>query len=173
MANLVKCPFCGIKDNRELMVKVGNRYWHDVCRMEYEKEQETKMSKEAREKERDKQEYKDLIEYICELFDCDKPNGIVFKQIKELHNAPYNYRYKAIQMALEYFFDIKNNSTAKARGIGIVPYIYDEAAEFYTNLVTISNANLDKETEKAKEIKIKKPVKNLRKKKNKFNLNDI
>lgn len=173
MANLVKCPLCGMKDNRELMVKVGNRYWHDSCRIEYEENQDAEKTEELKIKERDKEEYKDLIEYICDLFDCEKPNGIIFKQIKDLHNAPYNYRYKAIQMSLEYFFNVKNNSTNKARGIGIVPYIYDEAAEFYKNLAKISQTNIEQESIKPKEVIIKKPVRDMSKKKSNFNLNDI
>ncbi|EJN7321781.1 hypothetical protein NRV55_000336 [Staphylococcus pseudintermedius] len=165
MANTVKCPYCEQQDNKENMIKVGRRYWHESCREQFINEQ----NEEEKRKLQEKEEYKELIEYICTLFNTDKPSGLVLKQIQTYHNTPYNYRYKAIHMALQYFYVIKNNSTRNSKGIGILPYIYDEAANFYRNLVRIQNTEL-KEKEEVKEVVVKKVKKN---KKRKFDLNEL
>ncbi|WRN34798.1 hypothetical protein UM818_01800 [Staphylococcus aureus] len=57
-------------------------------------------------KERDKQERKELIDFILELFDIEKPTGLILKQIKNLHEE-YGYRYKAIALTLDYFLIYK------------------------------------------------------------------
>lgn len=42
---------------------------------------------------------------------------------------------KGIYFAIRYFYDIQNGDPTKAKGgIGIVPHIYNEAAEYWTNL---------------------------------------
>lgn len=41
-------------------------------------------------------------------------------------------------MTLEYFYEIKNNSTRNSNGIGIVPYVYDEATDYYRRLAEIN-----------------------------------
>ncbi|HCT0310865.1 TPA: hypothetical protein LQN95_002381, partial [Staphylococcus pseudintermedius] len=94
MAN-VKCPYCEEQDNKENMIKVGRRYWHETCREQFINEQ----NEEEKRKLQDKEEYKELIEYVCTLFNTDKPSGFVLKQIQTYHNKPYGYRYKAIKMA--------------------------------------------------------------------------
>ncbi|MEJ7218430.1 hypothetical protein [Staphylococcus gallinarum] len=148
MAQLVKCPHCSVKDDKAKMSKQGNRYWHKSCIEAHEIEKEANKTEETKIKERDIEERKALIEYIMDLFHLDKPSGMILKQIKEFHDEPYYYRYKAIQMTLEYFFEIKNNSVRNARGIGIVPYVYDDASDFYKNLMRINSADEIKKQEK-------------------------
>ncbi|MDK1672856.1 hypothetical protein QOK74_08220 [Staphylococcus saprophyticus] len=173
MAQLVKCPHCSTKDSKENMVQQGKRYWHEECITEHEIEKENSKTEEQKLKDRDKQERKDLIDYILELFNLDKPTGMILKQIKDLHDEPYFYRYKAMQMTLEYFFEIKNNSTSNARGIGIVPYVYDEASEFYKSLARINKdeTEINKQDKKVVTIKIT-PNTNRRSKKT-INMEDI
>ncbi|MFQ3843314.1 hypothetical protein AABD41_01545 [Staphylococcus pseudoxylosus] len=155
MAQLVKCPHCSEKDDKTKMSKQGNRYWHIECVEAHEIQKEENKTEEMKLKERDIEERKVLIDYIMELFKLDKPTGMILKQIKEFHDDPYNYRYKAIQMTLEYFFEIKNNSTRNARGIGIVPYVYEDASEFYKNLQKINATDeIHKQEKKVIHIKV-------------------
>lgn len=129
MAREVKCQYCGEYETQENMVfievgktKKQKKYYHKEC---------------LETKERNTEEYKNLIEYICELFDMEAPNGMIVKQIKEYH-TDYKYRYYAIQLALQYFFVIKENNIPDYKTIGIVPFIMEEAKEYYTRISTMS-----------------------------------
>lgn len=171
-AGLVKCPYCKERDSKEVMIKIGNRYWHQSCRDIYEQKMEEQKTEELKNKERDAKEYKELIAYICELYNIEKPTGMILKQVRDFHNEPYNWRYQAIQLALEYFFEIKENSTANARGIGIVPYIYDEAVGFWKHVVSI-NTNEDVKHTESQTLKIKRQNKQNKRNKHKFDLDNI
>ena len=55
-------------------------------------------------------------------------------QIKQYIND-YNFTYSGIRKALIYFYEIKGNSIDKANGgIGIVPYVYKNAYNYYLAL---------------------------------------
>ena len=44
----------------------------------------------------------------------------------------YKYTYKGILQALVYFYEIKGNDKSKANGsIGIVPFVYQEAFDYF------------------------------------------
>lgn len=129
----VKCPLCSGKDEKEVMIKSGSRYWHPQCLEEHE----ANKSEEEQRMERDKNERKELIKYVCDLYRVDKPSMLVLTQMKRMHEDN-GWRYLAIQMTLEYFYDIKNNSIRNSNGIGIVPYVYDEATEYYKKLAMIN-----------------------------------
>jgi hypothetical protein len=44
------------------------------------------------------------------------------------------YTYSGIKRTLEYFYEVKKNSIEKANGgIGIVPWVYEEAKRYYYN----------------------------------------
>ena len=62
------------------------------------------------------------------------------------YREEYNYTYSGIHKALIYFFEIKGNSIEKANGnIGIVPYVYKDAFNYY---YSIWEANQKNETKK-------------------------
>lgn len=172
MARLVKCPHCKEEDNKDGMIKKGRRYWHEECLEEHLIEIEENKTEEDIIKERDKQERKELIDFILELFDIEKPTGLILKQIKNLHEE-YGYRYKAIALTLDYFFNIQNHSTENARGIGIVPYVYDEASDFYKNLKRIEKQHKDIEETETKVVTIKKTKENKRRKHKTINMLEI
>lgn len=151
---LVKCQICEEKSEKETMVVkiIGqktkvNKYYHATC-LE---------NKELHEKER-----QILFDYICKLYEVDVPNGYVMKQMKDYHTK-YNYRYAGMKMALEYFYDIKLNPLPDFQTIGILPYIYDEAKDYYTEQRRIQNMEY-KEVEK-KVTNIRPPKKVDRKRK--------
>ena len=77
----------------------------------------------------------------------------------------YEYSDTGILMALKYWYGVKKNPVEKAvgSGLGIVPYIYDEAQAYYKNLIELK-IKLRKNYEQnqdinAKTIKIKKDKK--------------
>jgi hypothetical protein len=66
------------------------------------------------------------------------------KQIKQ-YVEEYHYTYSGIHKALVYFYEVKGNSIEKANnGIGIVPYIYKDAYNYYYSIWEANQKNKDK-----------------------------
>lgn len=125
MAKLVKCPFCGLQFDRDKVdfIQVGRRFAHVSCYENAEK------NKTQEDKDREA-----LEGYIMKLFGEDYVNARVRKQIKQ-YREEYNYTYSGMLKALVYFFEVKKNSIEKANGgIGIVPYIYKDAYNYYYSI---------------------------------------
>ena len=74
----------------------------------------------------------EVAEYIKQLFhkEVSKRNWILLEEYRKK-----GITYKQTLQTLQYFYDIKHNSVAKANGsIGIVIYVYEEAKEYYTRI---------------------------------------
>jgi hypothetical protein len=93
-------------------------------------------------------------------------NGFITKQIKE-YETQLGYKLKGIQMSLYYFHEVQgnpvqsdeNNQKYKTRGIGIVPYIYDEAKDYFLKMQQIQNSARGLQIVTEPEIIYTKPVK--------------
>ena len=102
-----------------------------------------------------------------ELFDWEYVQPRVKRQISN-YIEEYNFTYSGIQKSLEYFYHIKGNPIEKANGgIGIVPYVYRDAYNYYYALWEAKQKNKgikvrDYITE-IKEISIPPPQRNIRK----------
>jgi len=131
MARRVKCPRCGALNEKELTVEHSKRHYCPDC---------------LKQMQIETKEYNNLYDYICELFEIERLNGWHFKQIKEFKEK-YKYSYKQMRFVLKYFFEIKKNDTADALGIGIIPFVFDEASKYYKNekeiRKSVSNKNFD------------------------------
>lgn len=91
--------------------------------------------------ERDRYE---LIEYIKFLFNIDRLTPKIECQIDN-YRRDYNFSYSGILRSLIYFYDIKQHTIELANeGIGIVPYIYDEAYRYYYNIWLQDQKNANK-----------------------------
>ena len=91
----------------------------------------------------------------------------VQKQIKE-YKKNYNFTYSGMLKALIYFFEVKQNPIEKANGgIGILPYIYKEAYDYYYSIYLANNKNKSKDLStykiKTKESTIQKPERAVKK----------
>lgn len=126
MAHRVTCVFCHQTFDRDKIpfVQISKaRYAHKECSLT----QDEKLSQEEKDK-------KDLEEYIMKLFNTEYVDPRIQIQIKKFLKD-YNYTYSGIKKSLVYFFEIKNNSIEKANGgIGIVPYVYQNAYNYYFSL---------------------------------------
>lgn len=163
MAKMVLCPYCRQKFDREKIpfVMVGaRRYAHIECA----KAAENNKSQEEKDKEA-------LEEYIMKLFNEDYINARVRKQINQ-YKEEYNYTYSGMLKALIYFFEIKKNSIEKANGgIGIIPYIYKDAFNYYYAIWEAQQKNEAKlvklvnpiDEDNTWEIKIPVPQRNIKK----------
>ena len=79
------------------------------------------------------------------LFDTDFINPRIRKQIND-YIKEYNYTYTGILKALVYFYEVKKNSLEKSQGgIGIVPYIYNDAYNYYYSLWLAQQKNENKD----------------------------
>lgn len=149
----VKCLFCGEQFYREDVefVQVKNRYAHKEC-----------FDKAEANKSQEEKDLKELEEYIMKMFNETFVNARIRQQIKRMREQ-YNYSYSGILKSLIYFFEIRRNSIEKANGgIGIVPYVYEDARKYYYDLYMAQKRNEDKKVGelvlKGREIKIKPPI---------------
>ena len=70
-----------------------------------------------------------FIHYCDSLF-----NGLAKRAYSQMKNMKekYDYTWLGMARAIEYFYIIKKNNIAKAKkGIGIIPYVYQDAQKFY------------------------------------------
>ena len=161
MAHNVTCIYCKHifdRDKHPFRQVSARRYAHEDCavREEANRAQEEK-DKEAFEK------------YILTLFKLDVLNVRIRKQIKT-YIEEYGYTYSGMLKALIYWFEIKGHSIEKANGgIGIIPYVYQQAYEYYYSLWQANQKNEFKNIEeyipKVRVIKIPIPQKKDRRKK--------
>ena len=152
----VKCTKCGQIFDRDAIpyIETGNRrYAHKVCPLPPNpKEEEDKEKLEA---------------YIKNLFKIDYIDPRIRKQINQYINE-YHYSYSGILKSLTYFYEIKGNSLDKANGgIGIVPYVYKNAYNYYFAIWEAQQKNEGKVIEeykpKVKEVVIPIPKRKVRK----------
>lgn len=78
-----------------------------------------------------------LEEVICELFHIESPTKMMMSQITRfVTGQEYGYSYLDIARALAYFIEEQGNTPEIEKGIGIVPWVVDDARRFYNHLAT-------------------------------------
>lgn len=149
----ITCCYCkeifSKKENPDYIMISKSRFCHKKC---YELEQI-----------RPKTDAEKLDAYLQNLYDQDYVPPNIQRQIKKFIED-YDYTYGGILGTLVYWFDVKHNPP-KANTIGIVPYIYQEAKEYFTRLAKIQKSNEIKEVKPYEqiEIHIKPPQRNVAK----------
>ena len=152
----VVCAYCkkplSKKDPDYIMVG-NNKYVHKEC--------------QALEEHREKTDKEKLEEYIKELFQISYIEPRVKAQIKK-YVEEYNYTYSGMQKALYYHYEIKGGDKSKANGgIGIVPYVYQNAYNYFYELWLAQQKNKDVQIElyqpRVKEIVIPRPERKVKK----------
>ena len=152
----VICAYCkkSMSKKDENCVMIGNNtYVHKACQ-----ELENQREKTDREK---------LEEYIKELFQISYIEPRIKAQIKK-YVEEYNYTYSGMQKALYYYYEIKGGDKSKANGgIGIVPYVYQNAYNYFYELWLAQQKNKDVQIElyqpRVKEIVIPRPERKIKK----------
>lgn len=146
IARKVKCPECGTFNDKENAICHNSKYYCKVC---------------FENKQRESQDYKDLIAYICKLYQIDVPTGWMLKQIKDFKEQ-YKYTYRGMKTTLHYFYEIQEgNDVADSMGVGIIPFVYDEAKKFYIDKKAVKDSVLGCDLE---EIENKKKIIHINKK---------
>lgn len=136
---IVICKYCGMefsKSDTEYFT-IGRRYAHMACHKAFEEKQ----NKEIRD-------YELLVECIKKIFKLEILSAKIEKQIRDFI-AKYNYDYTGIRRTLEWWFILKRNPTTLAQdGIGIVPFVYNEALEYFHRLEQANEFNESAEIKK-------------------------
>lgn len=114
MGRMVKCPYCENKLDKDESHEHKKKYYHVKC---FESMQ------------REGAEYKDLMDYISKLYRVDYPSIMIKKQIKDMKAE--GYKYKGMELALKYFYETLDNRVQENSGVGIIPYVYEEAKQHY------------------------------------------
>ena len=154
--DIVKCAYCQkeLSKKSDDCVMIGNnKYVHKAC--------------QELEEKREKTDKEQLEEYIKQLFGTTYIDPRVRNQIKKFIDD-YNYTYSGIRKALIYHYEVKGGDKSKANGgIGIVPYVYENAYNYYYSLWVAQQKNKDVEIElytpKVKEIVIPRPERKVKK----------
>jgi hypothetical protein len=117
----VKCIYCSkqIDRNIEPFVVVSKRYAHEHC---------------ADEEDKERQDRERLNVILYELLGENVNFGMIGQQIKQF-KSQYRYTISGITGTLYYCYKIKNMPiTKKTNGIGIVPFFYKEAREYFSSV---------------------------------------
>ena len=134
-AAYVKCPYCEQRFNRnDLAIKVkqvsAKRYAHYDCWEKY--------INSLTQKEKDQINF---YEYVKNLFK-DNYNYVLTKKLAEKYIKENSYTYSGMLKSLKWFYEKENNSIEDANGtIGIIPYIYNQALQYYYKLYVAATIN--------------------------------
>lgn len=154
MAHYVTCVYCKLRFDRDKEPTTqisARRYAHVECAKKHQKE-----------KTQEEKDLEDLENYIMKLLDEPYVNAKTRKQIKD-YKKEYNYTYSGMLKTLIWFYEIKGNSTDKANGgIGIIPFVYKNACDYYYSLYMAKLSNESKNIQeykpKIKEVEIVSPT---------------
>lgn len=129
------------------------------CKTKYERDQLTFFSKNLKycpscliiknEEKRIAEEYKHLIQYICDGYKVKAPHHKVFRDIKLLKDKGYSY--PQIEFAIFYAFNIINKPF-DMQNFGYIEYIIDASIKFKEDYDRANNSNATLEN---KEVVIK------------------
>jgi len=88
--------------------------------------------------EREAQHYKDLIEYVVNLYRIKAPTGWMTKQIKE-YKEQKHYTYVGMEYTLRYMYEVERVELLEAKdsGLGLIPFYYEKARYYYANMAEI------------------------------------
>lgn len=110
-----KCRQCQKAIPAESVIRIGSFNYCEECGAQRHIEAES---------------YRELIDYICRLFGLDAPSMLILSQIKR-YKEEDGFTYQGMKACLEYFFELQGHDINHSKGVGIIPYIYEETKDFY------------------------------------------
>lgn len=150
----VKCPFCQQTFDREKepFIKIGRRYAHLSCA--------EAQDKNILEEEKNKEKFFQLVKTI---YGSNYNFMMINKQANNFIKQ-YNYTWSGMTKSLYWFYIINHGSLEESNGgIGIIPYVYDKAKDYYYNQYITQEKNKNKKySEIILEFNIQPPKKQYR-----------
>lgn len=138
------CEFChkGVPMGQEVTLP-GDRFAHIDCYSKLEVN--------------GKSDYDKLFEYIMQLYDESFVDPAKQKSIKNMIDS-YGFTHSGIHGTLVYLYEVLRKKPTDSNYLGIVPYYYTKAKEYYEELKRVKAVNAQKDIEnyKPKEIVIKR-----------------
>lgn len=131
----VKCLYCGkvfdAQPEGEGVIWFKprtNRYAHISCG-----------KKEANKASAEDNDFNELYKYVKKE-QGDNFNFVLFKKVTDAWKKEYNYSYSGMLKSLLYFYEVKGNSKEKlkAGSIGIIPFCYVQAYNYYYSIYMAS-----------------------------------
>ena len=130
----VICQFCKSASNKvdkKEAVVIDKKNFHEKCGKLYS-------------------DRKELYETVVRIFKLKAPGPRNIALINKYYNEGMTFR--GMNFSLIYFYEIKKNSIKKANeGVGIIPYIYEEAKKYYDEK-KIREERTEKQIEKINEM---------------------
>jgi hypothetical protein len=135
LAHIVKCSICGKSFDRDKIPCVktsGRRYAHATCVGE--------LSEEERQRQQDEATF---WKYVKEIYGSNYNYMLIKKQVENFQKE-YNYTISGMYKTLYWFYVINGGSTSNSNGIGIIPYVYDKAENYFRQQYIIQEKNKTK-----------------------------
>lgn len=141
MARLSKCKNCGKTLQSNEKYTYSNKTYCSGCYT-------------IKIKERD--DYDNLIQWICKYFNQPSPNGMILKQIKD-YKETFQYTYGGITYCLWYLTEIKGIKLDIKYGIGLVKFEYENAKDYFLQQQSIQNSvkNIEPPIQITRKVKMK------------------
>ena len=104
-----------------------------------------------------KSDYDKLFEYIMTLYDESFVDPAKQKSIKNMVDS-YGFTHSGIHGTLVYIYEVRKMKPQESNYLGIVPYYYTKAKEYYEELKRVQEINAAKDIEnyKPKEVVVKR-----------------
>ena len=152
---IVKCAVCGNSFNREKEKCVkysARRYAHYDCFPEGD------IVYDPAQRSQDEIDLEELKNYINKIFNQKVNWALVMKQISTFKNDN-GYTYNGMLKTLYWWHEIKKNPIdSKINGIGIIPFQYQAAYDYFYKIYNINKINMNKKTSlKPDFVEIKSP----------------
>ena len=138
MAHYCICSICHERFDRDRIqaVRTGaRRYAHAICAPDNKDFVPLVLKLE------DDPDYKRIMDYVSKIFGTTANYALVKKEIKKF-TEENKFSLSGILKSLIYWFEVKKNPIDKANGhLGIVPFIYQDAYNYYLALFMAQEAN--------------------------------
>jgi len=92
---------------------------------------------------------KELEQLIAELYGVEAINSMIDSQITKFQKL-HGYTEKDIARAVAYYVEVLGNVPDRRKGIGIVPFVMEEAQRYY-NAQAVERSRLKDEAQKIKQ----------------------
>ena len=125
----VQCQWCKQKEEKENMVRIDDKNFHKECGQLF-------------------LDRRELYNTITKIFQLKAPGPVNLNMVKSYYENK-GFTFKGMTQSLTYFYEVLGNKIEKANErIGIIPFVYDTAQEYYK----AENARIEKIIKKSEVI---------------------